>query len=308
MKKYLLVLVLGCMLTNTYAQEVFPETGVWRTDEITFSGLRTSYYGLCGDTIIGNRSYRKFNHLVDYPNGTDITESYQGAIRIEGDTVWVHFPWMGEETILFDFSLHLGSVIYLDAITGPISMVVEAVGSTTIDGQELRTITFMPEPISGFKEVWIEGIGSNRGIHTRGLTPGADVDVVLECFTNNAIDYINTDVNPDIDCPFINNPSYCDLINSITTPPNPLDAFKIFPNPTTGAVQLKIPQEVFSNYSSLSYSIFDARGQRLQVGNVAQATTSISVLHDQPAGMYWIKLEATSTAAQESMVKKVVKN
>lgn len=76
---------------------------------------------------------------------------------------------------------------------------------------------------------------------------------------------------------------------------------KVYPNPTTDFVVLKVDLDQIKN---LSYQLIDATGQHLQASSIADVETQISMAHLPPA-IYFVKvLNDTS----ELTVFKIVKN
>lgn len=164
------------------------------------------------DTIINNKIYHKLYHSTD----TLFTETKLcGGIREENRKVYFYaidsipylgmltFPSKKTESILFDFSLKLGDTIKNDSfrIGYPDKLVVFMVDSVLVGMEYRKAYTFgypnAPDPIPW--AVWVEGIGSLRGLmFATGDVPTNGLFNDLICFRQDNVflyHYDNNNIN-----------------------------------------------------------------------------------------------------------------
>jgi hypothetical protein len=145
-------------------------------------------YRIAGDTVIGGERWKKL--CSNYPLGGD-HDAYLAALRQEGDKVYAIFNGEDKRRLLYDFGLQVGDRVRTIIQAWPTILVlleadeeyegtVQEITLTDIDtidvcGQELRRFTFKtdsqlkaPSRAGGdgsYKNfVWVEGIGSERGL------------------------------------------------------------------------------------------------------------------------------------------------
>ena len=178
-----------CFLFKMQAQ-VFPKSdAIWsiKSDDIVVGPGQGDiykggvwYYGLSGDTIIGDKSYNKLYLLNDTTLNIDSKDIYVGGFRQEGKKVWFRpssnffslsdedDPPYPEETILYDFSKNVGDTIWhsFDTRTMKDSIAISVITSIDIDeqGHRIFHIESYEHYDSEFfpmeSDTWIEGIGS----------------------------------------------------------------------------------------------------------------------------------------------------
>ena len=145
-------------------------------------------YRIAGDTIIGGEQWKKL--CSNYPLGGD-HDAYLAAMRQEGDKVYAIFNGEDKRRLLYDFGLQVGDRVRTIIQAWPTILVLleadeeyegtaQEITLTDIDtidvcGQELRRFTFKTDsqlkaptragnggPYKNF--VWVEGVGSERGL------------------------------------------------------------------------------------------------------------------------------------------------
>ena len=145
-------------------------------------------YRIAGDTIIGDEPWKKL--CSNYPLGGD-HDAFLAAMRQEGDKVYAIFNGEDKRRLLYNFGLQVGDRVRTIIQAWPTILVlleadeeyegtVQEITLTDIDtidvcGQELRRFTFKtdsqlkaPSRAGGdgsYKNfVWVEGVGSERGL------------------------------------------------------------------------------------------------------------------------------------------------
>ena len=180
-----------CFLCKLQAQ-VFPTSdAIWsiKSDDVEFAGEIKKggvwYYGLSGDTIIGDVSYNKLYLLNDTTLNIDSKDKYVGGFWQEEKKVWFrpssdyfrYIEYYGnppytEETILYDFSKNAGDTIWHNFNTWTMkdSIAMSIITSIEIDEQERKIyhIESYEHYYDDFFELdrdrWIEGIGGMHGL------------------------------------------------------------------------------------------------------------------------------------------------
>lgn len=221
----------------------FPDSGaIWSEMYYPpiFSGENPNYerFAVSGeDTVVNGTVYKKLYQFYD----TIFIRSratYIGGIR-EDDTKKVYYCGseihflkpsfaaiiqndgnVGDELLLYDFSLNIGDTLKNGNLTVPDEFLVVSDIDTINAGNSYRKM-FHFEPIWWVK--WIEGIGSIKGLlFTSGDLPTNGLDNDLICFRkNDSILYFNGFYD---DC--------IPLIAGIETDKKNLSGIEIYPNPT----------------------------------------------------------------------------
>jgi len=210
--------------------QVFPTSdAIWsmKSDDVEFVGEITKggvwYYGLSGDTIIGDKSYNKLYLLNDTTLNIGSKDVYVGGFRQEEKKVWFRpsFPPFyplyeedlpnPEEALLYDFSKNVGDTIWHNSSPGSYywtmkdSISASIITSIDIDEQGRKTyhievyaydhVDFFPME----SDTWIEGIGSiDHGLWWF-LSPRPTCicpELYLACFKQgNEVKYMNARCN-----------------------------------------------------------------------------------------------------------------
>ena len=199
MKKILFLFLFSTQISLGQTYHPFPTShATWEEAFIGFIGSELETYNvMCGDTVINGIVQSKVYQYSGGPDGEVYGPYYYGSIYEEDMKIWSS---NGGE-LLYDFTLEVGDTF---PIGGSKHMVVESIGLTDINGEARRTIYF--EPYLGWsrEEFWIEGIGSNFGLFSRGMF-GADLDPWAKCMKENQLIVHNFD-------PAVNN---CDFTSAI---------------------------------------------------------------------------------------------
>ena len=254
MKKLNVIILLGILQISLNAQPYIPmptTKAVWTISTVSFGVPTAPYkYGMYGDTIINNRTYKKIYQNFD--NNFDITNSvYRGAIREFGKKVYKVNPGTTTEGILYDFTLAIGDTARSIDYYGNINKKkVTGYNFIVYNGIMHRKWIFQSTG-----EFWLEGIGSSFGLFDGFVTP-TDVCRSLVCLSIDAtVQYQNA--SPACSTPIAYN---CDGgfvgINELL-----IDNSRsiIFPNPISSSAILQTNIEL--NDGTLK--VYDVLGQEV---------------------------------------------
>ena len=219
------ILLLITISANTIAQNVFPQSdALWN---IQIDG-KEYYYGLSGDTIIGDKSYNKLYLLNDTTLNIDSKNVYVGGFRQDERKVWFRpssdyfylpydddLPSYSKETLLYDFSKNTGDTIWHNSIAGPYywymkdSISASIITSIYIDEKERKiyhTEQYLINRDGEFfpikwdnNDIWMERVGSiNYGLwgFLSQMSLSGYPKIHLLCFKeDNEVKYLATDCN-----------------------------------------------------------------------------------------------------------------
>jgi hypothetical protein len=237
-------------------------TGPYPWDTLHFTETRI----IGGDTTIGSHTYKKlFKSTEEFPANWQ----YAGGIREEGQKVYsvgtnINFP----EREIYDFSVIQGDTIeyYMETI------IVDSVAYKPIYGQNRKHIY-----LSYFNttELWIEGIGSNRGLLYSG---SAGVDGGRYWFLCKTEDGVTVYMNPNYNTCYLKTTSINENIKPI---------IGVYPNPTTNYLWISIPDEM--PLEGLTVEVFNTAGLSMTTTRPASHTFSIETGH-LPSGFYFVRI------------------
>lgn len=249
MKKLTLSAVALVFTLMLFSQNYYPlvqENNEWNVLQVIFEGgnpwdtsFYTQTYKISGDTIVNNQDFKKI-----YKSEEEIPVNwiYEGSIREEDEKVWYVSHFNNEERLIYDFTLNVGDTMEFQDQP---YMVVDSITFHEIAGIERKHIYFSYIDFSPYKELWIEGIGSNYGVLSSGSGGSVGGWTWFLCMSENGeLIYMNPDYNS------------CFLIGTKINETKSLD-FNIFPNPTTGLLKI----EKLNNVTINSIRLVDLYGQ-----------------------------------------------
>ncbi len=256
LKSFLLLIVLQI---NIKAQPYIPmptTKAVWTISTVTFGVPSGTYkYGMYGDTLINNVTYKKIYYNSDFNfNISSPNTNYRGAIREYAKKVYKINPGTTTEGLLYDFTLAIGDTAKSITQMGLYAYrKVTGYNFIVYNGQVHRKWIFQSTG-----EFWLEGIGSSFGLFDALITP-TDVCRSLVCLSiNDLVQYQNIspacfNATSSYDCdggfvsvnelPFENNKSF------------------IFPNPFSNSAILKTSAEL----NDATLKVYDILGQEVQI-------------------------------------------
>jgi len=273
--KTLIALFFGLTISGLiYSQDYYPivqENNEWSTLIVIQTGSYpwdttywTERHKLSGDTIIENQTYKKvYKTSEEFPLNWD----YWGGIREENKKVWRLGTNNYPESLIYDFNLNVGDTIWLYEYD---PMIVDSIGYKPINDENRKHIYFSYPGYPSLTELWIEGIGSNRGI----LVPGTGTVVggrfwFLCMKENGDVIYMNPNYNN------------CFLLTEIEEISNSI--MQVYPNPAHDKIKIKNSK----NIRIESISLVDLKGQKLREFENNKTELDLSGIS---TGIYLLKL------------------
>ena len=225
-KRALMLLVLAVVMSiNLSAQiskNIVDTTKQWNVARHQTNGIFTSSYKIgAKDTVVNEKQYYQLLQGFGYDTLSQYYNEWKFIdwIREEGGRVFIltnefiesdYNFFSGKyptEYLLFDFNLRLGDTIMLyrehniapEARIGG-SAVVVSEDSVEVESVRLKKIVLRYDLSPYDEEVWVEGIGSNRGLITSGVFPYDRYFSLLCVKQNDNLVFINEIENPNKEC------------------------------------------------------------------------------------------------------------
>lgn len=289
MKKLILISASFIFSVMAFCQNYYPlvqENNEWNVLQVIFEGgnpwdttFFTQTYKISGDTIINELAYKKvYKSEEEMP----VNWEYEGSIREEDEKVWYISHFNNEEILIYDFTLNVGDTM---AFQYQPVMVVDSIAYHEIAGIERKYMYFSYINFTTYKELWIEGIGSNYGVLSSGSGGSVGGWTWLLCMSENGeLIYMNPNFNS---CFLISND-----INEIRT----FD-FNIYPNPTYGLLII----ENLNNTKINSISLVDLSGQIIQTFKNNQSTLDLGRM---ASGSYLLIIDTENGLIREKIIVK----
>lgn len=254
---FCILIFFSIQLMKAQPSQFFP-TGKasWENATIGFAGVPIpDYQVLCGDTLIGNNTYSQLYSVFLDTSGMETMRQYLGGTRMETDLVFFIENNASEEYLLYDFSLQTGQSITVQTIFGSNETLTVFSNELidTPDGVTRRVIHFEYES-------WIEGIGSTRGLITRGLPLIPDLDPYLNCFKSfGELGYSNPNTQPECLFTFID---LCESTSVDNISKIQVVNFEVFPNPFFDKTTIEISE--MKHLESPILKIYTIQGQLVE--------------------------------------------
>ena len=144
-----------------------------------------------GDTVVNGKSYLK---VFESQDSLQTNWVQVGLIREDTNTHQVYFTDNYiNEGLLYDFDLEIGDTVYVENFynSESVSLIVNNIDSIIINGNSRKKYFLYSEEYHR-TEIWIEGIGSLRGILYSGKFPPPGGGVELLCsHQDGSLIYIN---------------------------------------------------------------------------------------------------------------------
>ena len=297
LKLLIVLFFLNSLLVHAQPNPFFPmKDAVWEEAYYGFAGGPFPTYTVtCGDTTINNEVYAKLYDLTLDSTGNIVDRLYRGASKTGADQV--HFINTGTSAsyLLYDFSLETGQSIELETIFGLNTLTVIGNNLMTDNASITRRVIIFD---SG--EIWIEGIGSNKGVLTRGLGLVADYDPFMNCFKyEDILVWSNETTMPNCEFSFT---ELCGTTSSEHLLFLEKINFKVFPNPIQSEAMIEI--EGFEKLEQPEIRIFNLQGQLIQKILELNEEKISFFRKDLNAGIYVFELFDTKTTF--ALRKKIV--
>lgn len=238
MKKAIILSICTIWAALAFSQGYFPiieEGKTWNVLSVAVNypypwdtTCSTRSYQVLGDTLINAVSYKKM-----YSSDEEFQTNWNLYSFVREDAnkkVWMRGSTNEDEYLLYDFSIIEGDSI-LVGYYEPVYLFVDSVTSVTVN-ETLRQKYWMScKARPDYRETWIEGIGSNKGIIWSGSAFITGGWYWLLCVSENGeLIYMN--------------PNFSSCYYS-TTPVSVLEkepaAIKLYPNPARDYVVFELP-------------------------------------------------------------------
>jgi hypothetical protein len=270
-------------------------------DNATWS-VNWDKYQTVGDTVIDNLHYLKVYRQSNYehPFEFDINQAYLTAF-LRNDTVnkrvYTRSINYSSERLLYDFSLQIGDTVSLADPEGFRTYTFTRLDSlwnfkdslVVLNDSTIRRQIFVAEIRDGYfdsrsAQIWIEGIGSCRGIFAPREYFGACPPLPqLLCYAQNddllfALPISGDDTNAN-DCwgpiggKIENNTFFHDI--------------KLYPNPATDAINIEIKE--IQDYQHAAISLYNIHGICLENKLISNSITAFNV-SQYSSGLYFIEI------------------
>ncbi|NOY96965.1 MAG: T9SS type A sorting domain-containing protein [Chlorobi bacterium] len=289
MKTFTLLFMMVLGFTNAFNQDYYPmvqENNEWNVLEVSYPGTgnpwdtiySTITYKFTGDTIINDTIYKK---VLISEEGIPTNWEFYGAIREdENNKVWF-YPTIGmiEERLMYDFSVNVGDTIENYATV----MVVDSIAYKEINGEDRKHIYFSYIDFSPFKEIWIEGIGSNRGVLQSGTAGMMGGWTWFLCMSENGeLVYMNPNYNS------------CYLI-STDVKETSYPEINIFPNPANNILIV----ENLSHTLVKSIKLVDLKGNIIKEFSTDQENLNLNGIKP---GSYILMLKTENGTVKKKII------
>lgn len=282
---FLLLFLSVKLMGQTYFS--FPVTdAIWTYVQPVFNGQtyssRVIQYGLNGDTIINSTSYHKI-YLGSSPFN-DNNATYYGAYREDSNKkIWLVRKQTNTEILYYDFSLNAGDNFCFETQpSGLTCLQVDYVDNILINGVNRRQIHFS---YGGQTDVWIEGIGSISKDWGGVWSFVGNMEVYLNCYTENAIALYGN----------------CDYPTNIKQGLSNLSNISIYPNPSQNSIIVDILNSQSDNLSLDIYSAIGVKDLSISDFN-SKNPVDISGLQN---GQYYVVI---SNLNGQHWTNKIIKN
>lgn len=273
----------------SFSQDYYPLVGenkVWNVLNVYNNSIEppfdTGYititYKISGDSVIDNVSYKKiYRTEEEFP----VNWTFIRLIR-EDENKRVYLRMFNEDILYYDFSVEPGDTVTIGYNIYQVTLIADSVSYVEINGMLLKKIWLSYEEDPTFREFWIEGIGSNRGLLQIGTANYNELWYWFSCLTENGtLVYMNPAIQD------------CYMFGTGTNETVVENRITLFPNPASTFITLVAPrgQEI---EKIIFYNQF---GQ--VVLSVRDATNPINISNLIP-GIYFA---AVSTSGRKLMTK-----
>lgn len=262
--KHIALLVLFQFSIKAQTYYPLPNTkAIWTIFHYGQFGIEIQKFGMEGDTIINNLTYKKI--YQDYAPSFNLNNAYyRGAIRETNKKIFMITYFNNFETILYDFNLNVGDTAKTITFYGvQHKFKVDSIDYVIINGQSHKRWKFNASGLHS-NEYWIEGIGSSFGL-LYPLFNATDNCYTLLCTSQDSsiIYQYSIPANPDCYWPITYD---CDgVLNPLSVYEYSIENNKsiIFPNPFSNSAILKTNIEL----NNATLKIYDILGQEVLVYN-----------------------------------------
>lgn len=294
MKKIYLISLLMIFAFVANSQEYFmllEENKTWNVlnvmvyysppNPVPDTSFSTSTYKISGDSVLNSNTYKKvYSSDEEFP----VNWNYNCLIREDTNNkkAWIKDS-SENERLLYDFSINVGDSILLGHPEEQLYLYVDSIINININQTLRKKYYFTCKVQPEYNEIWIEGIGSDKGILASGSAFIVGGWSRLLCVSEN-------------DELIYENPNYNDCY-MITTgiQESKKELFNIYPNPAKDKLYVDNPQ----NIEIKSIILSDYLGNEVKC--FIKNNNSYDV-QDIPSGLYILKINYTKGV----IIKKII--
>lgn len=243
-----------------------PPSHPFPTLKAIWSELMGDKYGMEGDTLINNKTYKKIytsqDSIFDFGSA-----GYYAALREFPDgIIKTIINGENQERQLYNFALLEGqSTTVWSKDHGDVNVTFIGIDSIDLVYEQRYVFRYSVQGSTNQFE-WIEGVGSKTGLFYPAFATSIGPERSLICFDeNDSLKYLN--------------PLYSDCYGQLVgVEQNTLSPLKLYPNPTSSSLYIESPQELQNVAIELSdllgnvvYYTRLGNGFRFEVNNVTLA-------------------------------------
>jgi hypothetical protein len=306
MKKLLLITLLLLKFKFSGAQSwiyhPFPaDSAIWVQQHVDWDGTPSysrSYF--IGDTVIGAFTYHKVYYSMSmyyaaggYYPGPVSTVNPLYAIRedVPAEKVYRLDTYTGAEKLLYDFSLHIGDIAFVDSIVSPYdTIVVTGIDSVIAGGSYHKRLLLSSVQGMVTPGNWVEGVGSEAGL-AEYFTGGFEFSnqLVALCM-NGIVQYPYYSGSPAPNCEF--------FLGIKETRDNIIEVV-LGPNPVKDEIGLQM-----SCMDTYSVELMNAAGEMILSKKNLQLSAASFDIGTFAKGVYFVRI---SNSKGNSVTKQIIK-
>jgi hypothetical protein len=286
MKKFLLIIMLIMILVFTHAQNyhtLVDTNKLWSIKHQYGLTPFSDFTKFQGEEMFQGNIYKKVWTTTDT---TLANWNFSGYIREDADKQVYIRTWSGgPDDLRYDFGVEAGDTVYLFYDPIGIYFTIDSVDTLTlITGETRKRINLScyagPGGFMG-NDTWIEGIGSLYGVMQSGSCALAGDMPQLICFEeNDTLKYFN------------DNFDNCYIVTGIATN-NPItEQVRIFPNPSSGLISLKIDDPLIL---PMKVTFYDPLGNQILEKEVTDIENKIDIIHLKSSCLIFYQLTGTTS-------------
>lgn len=231
-----------------------------------------------------NKNWSVLNEIFSFP--WEPTTYYTENYKIYGDTIINSVSYKklfnsNDEFLMYDFSIIQGDSVQVGF--EPVYLYVDSISSIEINGTTRMQYHLSDGESAGYEEIWIEGLGSDKGIIWCGTANFVGGWTYLLCVhENNELTYMNPEYN------------FCYFVNTDISEETK-ETVQIYPNPAKNTISISNPEKI--KFESLT--LFNLSGQI--VIELDPKGTCFDISAVKP-GIYFLNILNES----EQIIKKVI--
>lgn len=289
MKSISIIILSLFLLSSIQAQYHLDQSSMWAYYKTEWQGpMTTTNYRtitIDGDTTIQGQTYfKRYIQGVDQvlmgaPPATSTIVPKQFFDLVRDDANYFYTNINGQDTAILDFTRSVGDSVFLGGLCADSLSQVDTLylGSTALRKWSFYSYSIIP---------YIEGVGpiTYLGLENHCTITG-NASYGLVCYEKQGEQLI---LDPNINC---------QVYNSTMNVKEGEQALKIYPNPTSGKLQIE-----YSNSLEKRIEVLNANGQLIFAKESNQELSTLDMT-DYPKGAYFLRV----TSKKDTETKKILK-